>query len=261
MPRRSRLDLPGSLHHICIRGVDGRRIFVDEADPVDLLRRYERWSLETKTRSLAWSLDGNHAHFVIERGEQPMAVLMARFTGAFAQRFNWRHERRGHLFMRRYESRRIRDESDLRWMVLYASANAVRHGAMGPPALDLSAESSWAGMMGTREPHSFEALDIALALYGEDVEQSRHNLRAALAMAIETKWAPPQHVEFAALVREVCTRLEVDIASLHRGKPNARAARQEIILRAVAELQMRRIDIAAKLGISTRQISRVRRVP
>jgi REP element-mobilizing transposase RayT len=259
LPRRSRYDLPGTVHHVCIRGIEGRRVFVDDADPVDLLRRYERWSLETKSRSLAWSINGNHAHFVIERGEEPLAVLMARFTSAFAQRFNWRHGRRGHLFMGRYESRRIRDDADLRWMVLYASANAVRHLAMTPTALEASAESSWAGMMGTRAARAFESFEQPLALYADDVEQARQSLRDALALAVAMKWTTPQEAQLAAVIEAECARQGIERADLARTTRRARAARHGVIRRAVEELGLRAIDVAPKIGVSRSQVLRVRR--
>jgi REP element-mobilizing transposase RayT len=259
MPRRSRYDLPGTIHHVCIRGIEGRPIFVDGADGVDLLLRYQHWSLETKSITLAWSRNGNHLHVVIVRGEQPMGVLMARFSSAFAQRFNWRHERRGHLFMGRYESRVICDDADLRWMVLYASANAVRHAAMSEAALEHSPDSSWAGMMGTRDALPFESFDLPLALYGDDTESARKNLRNALAQAVATKWASPRDVRLAALVEGCCARARIERSELGRLTQRAQAARHEIIHRALVDLRFAPTELSAKLAVSLAQIDRVRR--
>jgi REP element-mobilizing transposase RayT len=260
MPRRPRFDLPETIHHVCIRGVEGRRIFVDDVDPADLMRRFERWSLETKSPCYAWSLDGNHAHFVIARGEAPMATLMARTTSAFAQRFNRRHDRRGHLLMGRYESRRICDDADLRWMVLYAAANPVRHDVLTPAELDRSNASSWAAMMGTRDSLPFESLELPLALYGPDALQARQGLRDSLAHAVATQWAPPREAQIAAIMREACARHGIGLADLARRSGRARAARQEIIRRASNELGMSASDLARRLAASPSQIARVRRL-
>jgi len=32
MPRRSRIDAPGALHHIIVRGIERKTIFKDDAD-------------------------------------------------------------------------------------------------------------------------------------------------------------------------------------------------------------------------------------
>ena len=259
MPRRSRLDLPGTIHHVCIRGIEGRDIVGSAADARDLLRRFARWSHETKTVTLAWSIPGNHAHFVIVRGELPMAVLMARSTSAYAQGFNWRHERRGHLLMGRYESRAIRDDADLRWMVLYASANAVRHERMTPAALDRSGESSWAGMMGERDPQAFESFQLPLALYGDDPVRARQSLRQALAHAVATQWAPPRAVQLAALVEAECARHGIAREQIHADAPAARAARAAVIRRAVGAREYSWSEIARELRTSRSSVARILR--
>ncbi|MDP3040728.1 MAG: hypothetical protein Q8O18_12785 [Deltaproteobacteria bacterium] len=53
MPCQVRLDAPGTLHHVMIRGIEGKRIFRDTQDRKDFV---------TRTRILAWPLLGNHVH-------------------------------------------------------------------------------------------------------------------------------------------------------------------------------------------------------
>ena len=40
MPRQARLDSPGTLHHVMIRGIEGRRIVDDGQDRSDFVRRF-----------------------------------------------------------------------------------------------------------------------------------------------------------------------------------------------------------------------------
>jgi len=39
MPRGPRLDAPDTLHHVMVRGIEGRAIFRDDQDRDDFLRR------------------------------------------------------------------------------------------------------------------------------------------------------------------------------------------------------------------------------
>ena len=39
MPRGSRLDAPGALHHVMVRGIEGRSIFADDVDRQDWVDR------------------------------------------------------------------------------------------------------------------------------------------------------------------------------------------------------------------------------
>ncbi len=39
MPRQARLDAPGTLHHVIVRGIEGRRIVDDDEDRENFLLR------------------------------------------------------------------------------------------------------------------------------------------------------------------------------------------------------------------------------
>ena len=49
MPRRSRIDAPGALHHIIARGIDRQRIFKDDADRDNFVERLGNIVTETQT--------------------------------------------------------------------------------------------------------------------------------------------------------------------------------------------------------------------
>jgi len=56
MPRQSRIDAPGALHHIMVRGIERKRIFRDNKDRVDFLTRLGKthtfWSLSDTSTSI-----------------------------------------------------------------------------------------------------------------------------------------------------------------------------------------------------------------
>jgi REP element-mobilizing transposase RayT len=62
MPRTSRIDAPGALHHIIARGIDRKRIFKDDADRDNFLDRLGNIISETQTACFAWALIPNHFH-------------------------------------------------------------------------------------------------------------------------------------------------------------------------------------------------------
>jgi len=66
MPRQARLDAPGTLHHVMVRGIDGVEIFRDDKDREDFLSRIEHLVDTTGTRILAWVLMDNHIHVLNE---------------------------------------------------------------------------------------------------------------------------------------------------------------------------------------------------
>jgi len=60
MPRQARLDAPGTLHHIMIRGIDGTQIFRDNQDKENFLSRVGLLVDEIGAKVLAWTLMDNH---------------------------------------------------------------------------------------------------------------------------------------------------------------------------------------------------------
>jgi hypothetical protein len=55
MPRRGRIDAPGSLHHVICRGTERRTIFREDSDRDDFLKRLETILSATQTPCYAWT--------------------------------------------------------------------------------------------------------------------------------------------------------------------------------------------------------------
>ena len=56
MPRQARLDSPGTLHHVMIRGIEARRIVDDNQDRSDFVRRLGELAAGSGTPIYAWAL-------------------------------------------------------------------------------------------------------------------------------------------------------------------------------------------------------------
>ena len=50
MPRKARIDAPGALHYIIVRGIERRKIFEDDNDRVNFLDRLGKVLSETFTK-------------------------------------------------------------------------------------------------------------------------------------------------------------------------------------------------------------------
>jgi hypothetical protein len=59
MPRQARLDAPGTLHHVIIRGIERKEIVKDDHDRQNFVYRMVTIDLETGTLIYAWTLMTN----------------------------------------------------------------------------------------------------------------------------------------------------------------------------------------------------------
>jgi putative transposase len=126
MPRQARLDVPGALHHIMVRGIDRAKIFKDEQDKTAFLERLGQNVLEADCSVNAWVLMDNHVHLLFRSGRQGISIVMRKLLTWYAQYFNRRHRRTGHLFQNRYKSVLCEEEAYLLALVRYIHLNPVR---------------------------------------------------------------------------------------------------------------------------------------
>lgn len=130
MSRPLRLEFPGALWHVTSRGNEQREIFRDDCDRrffVNLLGEvvlYARWILH------AWVLMSNHYHLMIETPILTLSKGMKKLNETYAQWFNHRHGRVGHLFQGRFKGILVERESHLLELIRYVVLNPVRCGAV-----------------------------------------------------------------------------------------------------------------------------------
>jgi REP element-mobilizing transposase RayT len=126
MPRSARLDAPGVLHHIMVRGIERRAIFRYGQDRQDFLKRLENLLPECQMECYAWVLMKNHVHLLLRSGETGISQLMRRLLTGYAVYFNRRYRRHGQLFQNRFKSVICQEDIYFKELVRYIHLNPVR---------------------------------------------------------------------------------------------------------------------------------------
>jgi REP element-mobilizing transposase RayT len=126
MPRKARIDAPGALHHIIVRGIERTKIFRYNYDRKNFLHRLSELIPETRTDCFAWTLTPNHFHLLLKTGSVPISVLMNRLLTGYAGWFNKKHKRHGQLFQNRYKSILCQEDLYFKELVRYIHLNPLR---------------------------------------------------------------------------------------------------------------------------------------
>ena len=126
MPRRARLDAPGTLHHVIVRGIEKRRIVNDVADRKNFVKRLGELAGGTKTVIYAWALMTNHAHILLRSAEIGLSGFMRSLLTGYAISYNRRHRRWGYLFQNRYKSIVCDEQAYFTELVCYIQLNRLR---------------------------------------------------------------------------------------------------------------------------------------
>ncbi len=128
MTRVLRTTLRDGYFHVISRGVDGCEIVRDDVD-----RRMFLVHLRTTVEHYRWVVHAfclmtTHYHVVLHSTRVELSRGVQRLNGRYAQLFNERHIRFGHLFAGRFTSRVIEGERYLHEACQYVVENPVRAG-------------------------------------------------------------------------------------------------------------------------------------
>ena len=134
MARVPRSHLPDGGFHVFIRGVNHEPIYVDDDDRILFLSQFAAVALRFEWDCYALCLMDTHYHGVLIAKREQLTAGMHRLNGGYAEDFNARYGRVGHLFGDRFVSRVIGDEGYLRTACAYVIANPVRAGLCERPA-------------------------------------------------------------------------------------------------------------------------------
>lgn len=167
MPRQSRLDAPGVLQHVIVRGIEKRKIFLDETDRLLFITRLSSLLTSTETECLAWALIPNHFHLLLRSGASGLASFMRRLLTGYAISFNKRHNRVGHLFQNRYKSIVCEEDTYLLELVRYIHLNPLRARIVSSlDELDCYPWSGHAVLVGNHQMDGQVTADV-LGYFGE----------------------------------------------------------------------------------------------
>ena len=125
MPRPPRLELEPGIHHVFARGVNKRRIFVDDRDRIRYVEFLAEAVKKYRWRCLSYCLMDNHVHLLVETCEPTLGAGMRWLHGRYAQAFNRRHGRCGHLFGERFGAVAVATDAQLRAVAGYIARNPV----------------------------------------------------------------------------------------------------------------------------------------
>jgi putative transposase len=128
VPRIARSALPDGVFHVTARGVARTNVFLDLDD-----RRVFLWLLGWIVDAAAWRchaycLMTNHYHLVLEAARADLSRGMHRLNARYAETFNAKYGRSGHLFGDRFGARVVADDDHLAAACAYVVQNPVRAG-------------------------------------------------------------------------------------------------------------------------------------
>jgi putative transposase len=185
MSRGPRVTFCGAVYHITGRGTNKQTIFFDEEDMLLFLEAVDESVKRYNWLCHAYCLMPNHIHLLPETPEANIFLAMQYCLGRFAQAFNKKYSRVGHVFQGRYKSILVQKEEYLLQLSRYIALNPVRANLVSDPG-DWQ-WSSYSAIMGRIEIPGFLQTQWILGQFGEDVRQAKIRYRNFVLSGIQKK--------------------------------------------------------------------------
>ena len=137
MARRARETSGTGVYHVMLRGINRQNIFEDEEDYSFLIKLLYQLvcpvdekgqPLPSRCIFYAYCLMPNHIHLLIREGSEMLAEVIKRIGVSYAQYYNKKYLRFGHLFQDRYRSEPVNDNTYFFTLLRYIHQNPVAAG-------------------------------------------------------------------------------------------------------------------------------------
>jgi REP element-mobilizing transposase RayT len=126
MARPLRIQFENAYYHVTCRGNARQEIFLDDSDRSAFIDLLERSSDIYQTEILAYVLMSNHFHLLVKTPLANLQEFMRHFNMSYTSRYNWKHDRTGHLYQGRYKSFLVDADNYLQEISRYIHLNPTR---------------------------------------------------------------------------------------------------------------------------------------
>jgi putative transposase len=128
MPRKARLNVPGTVSHVMARCLRSEILFNDDDDRAAFVEILGKCLSGSGYRCYAWVLMPNHYHLVVRSSDRELWQLMKPLNTGYAHYHGKKHKRVGPLFWDRYKSIVTQEQNYIAELVRYVHLNPVRVG-------------------------------------------------------------------------------------------------------------------------------------
>lgn len=128
MPRKARQKSESGIYHIIVRGINRQSIFENEEDKEKFIEVIEKYKEKCGYEIYGYCLMDNHVHILLKEKQETLSQIMKRISSSYVYWYNWKYQRRGHLFQERFKSEPVEDDSYLLTVLRYIHQNPLKAG-------------------------------------------------------------------------------------------------------------------------------------
>jgi putative transposase len=173
MPRIARQKTYDAIFHVMARSISEVDLFKDDNDKKTYLGLIKKYQKLYEFRVYGYCLMSNHVHLIIDANGADISKIMHSINFSYAQIFNKKHNRHGHLFQDRFKSKMVKDERYLFALSAYIHNNPIdiQEYETCPENYEFSSLSIYLGL--NRDPYELVEDGFIMSLFGESKKAAR----------------------------------------------------------------------------------------
>ncbi|MCP4221015.1 MAG: hypothetical protein GY765_40675 [bacterium] len=173
--RRARITYDGAVHHVMNRRYGGNDIFQGDRNKRIFLDYLAEATQKLRIKIFAYCVMDTHYHLVLENSSGRMSEFMKRLNSLYGMYYRKATGGKGHVFLNRYKSTLVGDDTYLLQSIAYLLRNPVRAGIVAN-----AEDYMWSSINAYFAPEKDEAGPIVDAGYVEKLYGTREEMLAAV---------------------------------------------------------------------------------
>jgi REP element-mobilizing transposase RayT len=155
------------------RGNAGEPLFQDNDDKDKFLYYVEKYQKKLAFKVYAYCLMTTHAHLIIDANGADISQVMHDINQSYAEYFNLRHHRHGHVFQDRFKSKVVNSDEYLVTLSAYIHNNpmSIKRYKACPEKFKYSTLGVYLGQK--HDPFGIVDEEFVMGLFSEDVKKAR----------------------------------------------------------------------------------------
>lgn len=267
---RKKIDSPGVISHITQRAPGVEVLFLEEADYLFMLHLIKETAGKFSQQIFSFVLMPNHIHLLLRQLDGNLKVAMKNLFERYANYFNAKYERKGHVFCGAYRQAVCQDENYLFAITVYIHINPARANLVDDPL-----NYRWSSIRPYVMPvkgETFLNYNFVLNILNNDINRAREIykdlIRNALLIKVDDVLEDQKAIDLfkskvlGALVKskdvldvEIDKKAEEIRSKKWQKGPHEREAKKYLIQQLISR-GYKVPEIADKLGVSRQNIYR-----
>ena len=174
MPRTRRIKDFSFIYHVMVKSISDTTLFKNNHDKDKYLLLLKKCQEKLGFKLYGYCLMDNHAHMMIDANGADISKIMHYINQCYAQYYNIKHKREGHLFKDRFKSKVVDNENYLFTLSAYIHKNPkdIEKYKLHPENYNYSSLGIYLGLR--KDTLEIIDQDFVMSFFGTNVIEARH---------------------------------------------------------------------------------------